>query len=86
MKFFAAALFLFAVCLQMVAALSCAGAMDHLYERVGESKRWYLDSNSNMCSVFKNNCRVAKAECDRICRSEESNRYGLHPRSLPASS
>ncbi|OAQ24315.1 hypothetical protein K457DRAFT_142009 [Linnemannia elongata AG-77] len=70
MKFFAAALFLFAVCLQMVTAMSCAGAMDNLYGRVSDSKKWCQDPTSNMCRVANNNCRVAKSECDRICRSE----------------
>ncbi|KAI9240433.1 MAG: hypothetical protein BYD32DRAFT_408442 [Podila humilis] len=51
--------------------MSCAGAMDELYGRVSDVKKWCVDPKSGMCNVSKNNCRVAKSECDRICRSEK---------------
>ncbi|KAG0011760.1 hypothetical protein BGZ82_002892, partial [Podila clonocystis] len=73
MKFFATPLFLFAVSLHIVTALSCAGAMDNLFSDVQQIKKYCKDPSSNMCKVMKNNCRVAKSECDRICRLEGRN-------------
>ncbi|CAH0026028.1 unnamed protein product [Clonostachys rhizophaga] len=46
----------------------CAGALDNLYERIQDQKRWCQNPKDKLCPVGKANCR--KLQCVDACKVE----------------
>lgn len=64
-----------------VKSMSCAGAHNNLYNKITKVNQYCNSSRKDpgMCNVSKNNCRVAKSECNRICNQERRSCPGNCP-------